>query len=92
MVQFWNVDIFGDEMRPVDVVWNVILSRHWVSGGHSLRSDPTRLQTRQEKFREIFKPSSCPKGNVMFDQGSLPGPREQCSLTGREDLAAGRQG
>ena len=76
-------------MRPVDVVWNVILSRHWVSGGHSLRSDPTWLQTRQEKFREIFKPSSGPKGNVVFDQGSLPGPREQGSLTGWEDLATG---
>ena len=64
----------------------------WVSGGHSLRSDPTRLQTKQEKFREIFKSSSDPKGNVVFDQGSFPGPWEQGSLTGWEDLAAGLQG
>lgn len=71
------------------MVWNVIPSRQSLSGGHSLPSDPTWLQTRQEKFREIFKPSSCPKGNVVFDQGSLPGPREQGSLTGWEDLATG---
>lgn len=63
-----------------EVCWcglDVILSRHCVSGGHSFWSDPTWLQTRQEKFREIFKSSSCPKGSVMFDQGSLPGPWEQ---------------